>query len=132
MPNQTIKGAGFHHVAIRTHQFDASLRFYIEGLGFSEKITWGEKPARAVMLDTGDGNDLEVFEREGVPAETSGEANILHFALRCDDCESATEAARGGREGDDGTESAGRFYTNRTQNEDFFCIGAGRRNRGIF
>jgi glyoxylase I family protein len=94
MPNQKIPGSGFHHVAIRTHQFDASLQFYTEGLGFTPKIAWGEKPARAVMLDTGDGNYLEVFEREGVPAETTGEANILHFALRCDNCEIATEAAR--------------------------------------
>ncbi len=94
MPNQKIIGCGFHHVAIRTHQFDASLRFYCDGLGFNQKIAWGEKPGRAVMLDTGDGNYLEVFEREGEPAETTGEANILHFALRCDDCESATEIAR--------------------------------------
>jgi len=94
MANQTIQGSGFHHVAIRTHDFEASLKFYIEGLGFSQKIAWGEAPARAVMLDTGDGNYLEVFEREGVPVETMGEANILHFALRCADCEAATEKAR--------------------------------------
>ena len=94
MPNSKIPGSGFHHVAIRSHQFDASLRFYIDGLGFSPKIAWGEQPARAVMLDTGDGNYLEVFEREGEVEQTSGEANILHFALRCDDCEVATEAAR--------------------------------------
>lgn len=94
MPNQKIPGSGFHHVAIRTHNFDDSLRFYIDGLGFSQKIAWGEKPARAAMLDTGDGNYLEVFEREGEPAPTADEANILHFALRCDDCEGATEVAR--------------------------------------
>ncbi len=94
MPNQKIPGSGFHHIAIRTHQFDNSIRFYCEGLGFTQKIAWGEAPARAVMLDTGDGNYLEVFEREGVPAETTGEANILHFALRCADCESATSVAR--------------------------------------
>lgn len=94
MPNQKIPGSGFHHIAIRTHQFDSSLRFYCEGLGFTSKIAWGEAPARAVMLDTGDGNYLEVFEREGEPGETTGEANLLHFALRCDDCEAATEAAR--------------------------------------
>jgi len=92
--NQTISGSGFHHVAIRSHDFEASLRFYIEGLGFVQKIAWGEPPSRAVMLDTGDGNYLEIFEREGEPLETTGEAHILHFALRCDDCEAATEKAR--------------------------------------
>ena len=94
MPNEKIIGSGFHHVAIRTHQFDNSLRFYIEGLGFQQKIAWGELPARAAMLDTGDGNYLEIFEREGVVPETVGEANILHFAFRCTDCEAATESAR--------------------------------------
>ncbi len=46
------------------------------------------------MLDAGDRDYLEVFEREGAAPETSGEANILHFALRCDDCVGATELAR--------------------------------------
>ncbi|BCM89562.1 hypothetical protein IAD21_01409 [Abditibacteriota bacterium] len=94
MPNQKISGSGFHHVAIRTHNFEQSIRFYTEALGFVQKIAWGEVPARAVMLDTGDGNYLEIFEREGVAGETTGEANILHFALRCDDCVAATEVAR--------------------------------------
>ena len=94
MSNQTIIGSGFHHVAISTHNFEASLRFYCEGLGFQQKVAWGEKPGRAVMLDTGDGNYVEVFERDGVPPERSGEPNILHFALRCADCETATETAR--------------------------------------
>jgi len=46
------------------------------------------------MLDTGDGNYLEIFEREGVASETTGEPHILHFALRCEDVEAATEIAR--------------------------------------
>ncbi|RYX83283.1 VOC family protein [bacterium] len=94
MANQKISGSGFHHVAIRTHKFDQSVRFYTEGLGFVQKITWGEEPARAVMLDTGDGNYLEIFERAGEAPEVVGEPNILHFAFRCDDCEAATDAAR--------------------------------------
>jgi len=92
--NQKISGSGFHHVAIRTYNFENSVRFYTEALGFVQKIIWGEAPTRGIMLDTGDGNYLEIFEREGEPAETTGEPNILHFALRCDDCEAATELAR--------------------------------------
>lgn len=94
MPNQKISGCGFHHVAIRTYNFEQSVRFYTGAVGFVQKILWGEAPARGVMLDTGDGNYLEIFERAGEAVETTGEANILHFALRCDDCEAATEVAR--------------------------------------
>ncbi|HEX8833405.1 MAG TPA: VOC family protein [Abditibacteriaceae bacterium] len=90
--NTTIPGCGFHHVAIRTSNWDASQKFYTEGLGFSPKVNWGEAPSRAVLLDTGDGNYLEIFERE--PLENAGEANILHFCFRVDDCDAATQRAR--------------------------------------
>lgn len=92
--NQIIKSCGFHHVAIWTGDWDKSLKFYIEGLGFVAKIEWGEAPSRAVMLDTGDGNYLEIFEREAAK-QTVGEASLLHLCLRCDDVEKAVEIARG-------------------------------------
>ena len=95
MQNKTIPGCGFHHVAIRTAKWDESIRFYTEGLGFNQKITWGEAPRRAVMLDTGDGNYLEIFEREAIEnGPDDNRASILHFALRADDCEAAVEKAR--------------------------------------
>jgi len=54
--------------------------FYREGLGCTEKITWAEAPQRAVMLDVGDGNYLEVFEDlEWTPAPIGP---IYHIALR--------------------------------------------------
>ncbi|MFA6271063.1 MAG: VOC family protein [Candidatus Paceibacterota bacterium] len=83
---------GFHHTAIRSAQFDASFRFYAEVLGMKEKISCGEAPNRAVMIDAGDGNYMEIFERsEAAPAV---EATILHFALRTDDCAAMLEKAR--------------------------------------
>ena len=95
MQNNTISGCGFHHVAIRTARWDESIRFYTEGLGFNQKITWGEAPRRAVMLDTGDGNYLEIFERDAIEGGPDDDrASILHFALRADDCEAAVERAR--------------------------------------
>lgn len=93
--NQIIPGCGFHHVAIRTAKWDESLQFYTQGLGFTVRIEWGEAPRRAVMLDTGDGNYLEIFEREPIANGPSDDASaILHFALRASDVEAATERAR--------------------------------------
>ena len=56
--NSTIGGGGFHHVAIRARDFDKSVAFYTAALGFTPKIAWVDKPSRAIMLDTGDGNYL--------------------------------------------------------------------------
>ena len=83
---------GFHHTAIRSTQFDASLRLYTGVLGMKVKISWGEAPNRAVMIDAGDGNYLEIFERS--EASPVIEATILHFALRTDDCAAMLGKAR--------------------------------------
>ena len=90
--NQKIPGCGFHHIAVRTNDWNKSMSFYCDGLGFTEKISWGAAPKRAVMLDTGDGNYLELFERLEAPTLT-GEPNLLHLCLRTDDCEAAFQTA---------------------------------------
>ena len=90
--NKVIGGGGFHHIAIKCHDFDASVRFYTEVLGFREKLRWGEGDQRAVMLDTGDGSCMELFA--GGSAEPRPEGAILHFALRSDDPDTALERAR--------------------------------------
>ena len=90
--NATIGGGGFHHVAIRARDFDATVRFYTEALGFREKIAWGEGQKRAIMLDAGDGNYMEVFA--GGSDGPKPEGAILHFALRTDDCDAALARAR--------------------------------------
>lgn len=89
--NARLGGGGFHPVAIRARDFEASVRFYTEGLGFKEKIAWGEGDSRAIMLDTGDGNYLEIFA--GGTNEPKSEGLILHFALRTTDCDAATRRA---------------------------------------
>jgi glyoxylase I family protein len=89
--NAKIGGGGFHHVAIRAQDFDASVHFYTEALGFTEKISWVEGKGRATMLDAGDGNCMEIFAGGDGP---KAEGSILHFALRTDDCDAALERAR--------------------------------------
>ena len=90
--NKKIGGGGFHHLAMKVNDFDAVKRFYVEALGFTEKITWGEGDKRAVMLDTGDGNYLEIFA--GATAEPKPEGAMLHFALRTSNCDAALKRAR--------------------------------------
>jgi len=92
--NQAVRGCGFHHVAIRTADWERSLRFWMAGLGFHVAVEWGEAPRRACMLDTGDGNYLEIFERDPLPDGPSETAAILHFCFRTDDVDSAVERAR--------------------------------------
>jgi glyoxylase I family protein len=88
MPNNVT--TGFHHIAIRARDFDASVRFYTQALGFTEKIRWGEGDKRAIMLDTGDGNYLEIFagRKDSLPPDAT-EPPILHFALRTTNTDSA-------------------------------------------
>lgn len=90
--NTVIPGCGFHHVALKTADWKATIGFYTEVLGFTEKIAWGQAPGRAIMLDTGDGNYLEVFEDPAYQPDPNGA--IIHFALRADDCDAALERAR--------------------------------------
>ena len=90
--NEAIGGGGFHHLALRARDFDASVKFYTEGLGFVPRINWGEGDGRAVMLDTGDGSYLEIFA--GGADEPKPEGAVLHFALRTSDCDTAIERAR--------------------------------------
>ena len=83
---------GFHHTAIRTADFDRSVQFYTEVLGLKVKISWGEGDSRAIMIDAGDGNYVEIFARAESFALVEG--TILHFALRTDDCSAMLETVR--------------------------------------
>jgi len=85
-------GEGFHHVALRAADFDASCRFYREVLGFRDVLAWGHGDGRAIMLDTGDGSCVEIFAGgDGAP---KAEASILHFALRCGDVDATIDRVR--------------------------------------
>jgi len=92
--NPLIGGCGFHHIAIRTNKWDVSRNFYMVALGFKERVQWGDAPARACLLDVGDGNYLEIFERPADDNPVKGESNLLHWCLRTRNCDEATEIAR--------------------------------------
>jgi glyoxylase I family protein len=92
--------SGFHHVAIRAADFDATVRFYTEGLGCSVRYEFSVpgRIDRAAFLDTGDGRYIEVFgsgstvQAEGRrrrPDEEATEGALLHFCLRVVDVEAS-------------------------------------------
>jgi glyoxylase I family protein len=89
--NLTLRGGGLHHVAVEASNFDRSLRFYTEGLGFREVLTFPEEGQTVAMLDAGDATYVELFSG-GSGEKPSG--SILHLALRTGDCDEATERAR--------------------------------------
>ena len=90
MANDMIKGAYFHHVALRTTDLERSLAFY-KGLGMKEIVRWGEGELEIVMLDIGDGGRFELFANRGV--DYPAEGRWQHFAIGVDDVEAAYELA---------------------------------------
>jgi glyoxylase I family protein len=80
MANAILGNGGFHHAAVKTRDWAATMRFYCEGLGCTAKVTWADEPKRAGMFDCGDGNYIEVFEDLEWASPPIGP--IIHFALR--------------------------------------------------
>jgi glyoxylase I family protein len=93
--NRVVSGCGFHHVAVRVHDFDASTKFY-KALGMTETLAWGKDDHRAALFDTGDGNYMEIFAGGAPGAKPAwGEgAALIHVALRAADVDAATQAAQ--------------------------------------
>ena len=96
--NSLLGGGGFHHVAIKVADFDKTVHMYVTALGFKEKIRWGEGDSRGIMLDTGDGNYLEIFaggpKIPYVPTTPMySHGPIIHFAIRTTDVAGATARA---------------------------------------
>ena len=100
--NPILKSGGFHHIAIRAFDYDATVNFYKDVLGFAHRHGWGTdaradggKDSRACMLDCGDGNYLEVFAgRTTGRTETDPEDAILHVAFRSTDIPGCIERVR--------------------------------------
>ena len=90
MANDIIKGMGFHHVALKTADLDASIAFY-EKLGMKFYTSWGEGDGRIAMMDFGDGGILELFA--GGSADEQTNPKYIHFALKVDDVDAAYATA---------------------------------------
>ena len=84
--------SGFHHVCIKTRDWERTMAFYRDTLGFVEKIAWRSAPQRAAMLNAGDGNYLEVFEDLAYEAAANGA--VIHFAFRTSHLDEVSERVR--------------------------------------
>ncbi|MEO6005912.1 MAG: VOC family protein [Opitutus sp.] len=78
--NSILGGGGFHHVCVKTRNWESTRKFYCDTLGFTEKVAWRAAPERAAMFDSGDGNYVEVFEDLNYQGVSNGA--VIHFALR--------------------------------------------------
>lgn len=95
--NEAIAGGGFHHVAMSVCDFEKSVEFYTQGLGMVPCYGWGADgraegtaDTRALMLDTGAGDYIEIFAgNKRNPAEPAPDGLWMHIALRTTDTAAA-------------------------------------------
>lgn len=89
--NQTLGGGGFHHVAIKVKNLDATVAMYKKVLGCEEVAAWGEDTGRGIMLDTGDGACFEIFASGNGESPANG---FYHVALRTTKLDEVVDSAR--------------------------------------
>jgi glyoxylase I family protein len=99
--NGAIGGGGFHHLAVRAVDYDKSIKFYTEALGFVRVYGWGsdEREAggadkRVALLNSGDGNYIELFAGgKRAPGQETPEEPLMHVAFRSTDVKTAYDRA---------------------------------------
>ncbi len=90
---KNAKVSGIHHVAIKCRgiqEFEKTVSFYRDILGFSVLRSWGEGERSAIMLESGSGL-LEIFANA---FENPSVAPIRHIALAAESTDACIEAVR--------------------------------------
>ena len=95
--NQVIPGCGTHHVAIQSRNWDASIKLYQNVLGMKIIAEFGTKERKIILLNTGDGSHIELFQPTAdsphVDAPIPNDP-VTHIALKTSDTRAATEHVR--------------------------------------
>jgi glyoxylase I family protein len=92
-----IPGAGTHHIAVQTRDWDAAMRLYRDVLGMTVVAEFGSPDRKIVLLDTGDGSHMELFQpTNATPKQNDPSPNdpVIHFALATTDTRAALEHVR--------------------------------------
>ncbi len=97
MANTVIPGMSFHHAALSVSDFDKSLKFYTQALGFTVYRSWTAGTGKKIaLLDIGNGSYFEMFS-DGEPCEhTENAGQFFHLALKVTDTKAAYDAAMAG------------------------------------
>lgn len=95
MSNKVISGCTFHHIALQTSNFEKSLKFYTEGLGFEVFRTFTASTGKKVaLIDIGEGSYFELFSDGEVKEDKRDYAGrYFHLALKVDDAKAAYKRA---------------------------------------
>lgn len=70
---------------MKVKDFDRVVSFYKDGLGYPVALSWGEDETRAVMIDIGNNNFIEIFGAGNIASDEK--AALIHFALHSQDCD---------------------------------------------
>ena len=95
--NKVIPGCGTHHVAVQSRDWNASLQLYRDVLGMNIVAEFGLEERRIMLLDTGDGSHIELFQPTNETPDPGGPAPndpVTHLALATTDTRAATEHVR--------------------------------------
>ena len=88
--NIVLRGASFHHIALKSSDFDRSLSFY-KALGCKIDFEWGSGKEHIAMIEIGGGARLELFADGADQYVPNG--RWVHFALGVENVQAAYEAA---------------------------------------
>ncbi len=85
-----ISASGIHHIALHCADFERSLAFYTEGLGFREYRRWCSGNRTIALLEIADKQFLELFSHGNPRTFADTQAGMyVHLALNVRDSRAA-------------------------------------------
>jgi len=81
--NVKFRGSSCCHVEVGVKDFDKTLAFYVEGLGFKKKLSWVEGTKRVVLLHADDRIFLQLCEGELEEILQPKDGQIISYENEC-------------------------------------------------